>query len=451
MAERRRGEGDDPATSQVTESLEREFGGPVADIRRQARWRPAWFATVAAAEGPLDLYVRGERTDMRPIFPLRHEQMMQEQLGRDGVPVPRVRAFLQQPAAIVMDRVPGNVDFRDATEAERQSVMDDYLHRLASMHQLDIAPYIQKGAEAPTSPAEAAVLGIRAYERAYRLDKSCPDPFVEFCLLWLKRNPPRHLVRPSVVVWDSGQFVHREGRITAMLDLELAHVGDPLMDLAGLRMRGTVIDYGNTVDLYRRYEEITGVEIDIEGVEYHHFAFALTSQLAYHRALADPSPESDLMNYLHWCSESNLFAIEALARFVGVELAPVEEPESRESPQAVAHRHLVGSLRSMDSDDEQNAYELRIAFRLARHLRRCDEIGEEVAERNLGELADILGHRPRSWEDGEKALEAFVLASDETHDRELVSLFHRRLERQRMLLGPPGSPIATHLDLQPIS
>ena len=450
MADTETERGDDQATSQMIADIQRRFAGPVVSIRRQARWRPAWFVTVEGSDGPLDLYVRGERTDMRPIFPLRHEQMMQEQLHRDGIPVPRLRAFLDHPAALVMDRLPGRTDFEGSTETERRSVMDDYLQVLASMHRLDVAPFVRQGAELPPQPSAAALTGIQAYERAYRLEKVRPDPFMEFCLAWLKRNPPRHHVRQSVVVWDSGQFLHQGGRVTAVLDLELAHIGDPLMDLAGLRMRGTVIDYGDTLELYRRYEELAGFEVELEGVEYHHFAFALTSQLAYHRALANPTPESDLMNYLQWCSESNLFAVETLARLVGIDLEPVEVPIPRVSPAAVAHRHLVDSIRPLAGHDEQNAYALRIAFRLARHLRRCDEIGEEVVERNLDDLAGLLGRRPETWDDGEKSLEQFVLASDGTQDGNLVSLFHRRLERQRMLLGPSGSAIATHLALQPI-
>jgi aminoglycoside phosphotransferase (APT) family kinase protein len=444
------GRDDDQATSQVVAELQHQLGGRVTGIRRQARWRPAWFAQVEGVDGTSDLYVRGERTDMRPIFSLRHEQTMQEQLDRHDIPVPRVRAFLEHPAAIVMDQLSGSTDFSGSDEIDRRSVMDDYLRILASMHRLDIGPFVRHGAQPPYRPIDAALTGIRAYERAYRLEKVRPDPFMEFCLAWLKRNPPRHHVRPSVVVWDSGQFLHEAGKVTAVLDLELAHIGDPLMDLAGLRMRGTVIDYGDILELYSRYEQMAGVEVDLAGVEYHHFAFALTTQLAYHRALAFPTTESDLMNYLQWCSESNLFAVEALAGFTGIDLDPVGTPAPRVSASAPAHRHLMDSIRSLEGGDEQEDYELRIAFRLARHLRRCDEIGEQVTEGNLDDLAGLLGRRPETWEDGERRLEEFVLASDQNGDEDLVRLFHRRLERQRMLLGPPGSAIATHLALQPI-
>jgi hypothetical protein len=186
--------------------------------------------------------------------------------------------------------------------------MDEYVGILARMHHLDVGPFADAGAELPARPSDVARTGIRAYERAYRAQKVRPDPFMEFCLGWLARNPPRHRVRPSVVVWDSGQFHHGAGRISALLDLELAHIGDPMMDLAGLRMRSTVIDYGPLDDLYRRYEDLTGDEVDLAAIAYQHFAFTITTQLAYHRGLVEPTPDSDLMTYMQWCSESNLYA-----------------------------------------------------------------------------------------------------------------------------------------------
>jgi hypothetical protein len=349
-----------------------------------------------------------------------------------------------------MDRVPGSTEFSGSSDDERRSVMDEYVGILARMHHLDVGPFAEAGAELPARPSDVARTGIRAYERAYRAGKVRPDPFMEFCLGWLARNPPRHRVRPSVVVWDSGQFHHRAGRISALLDLELAHIGDPMMDLAGLRMRGTVIDYGPLDDLYRRYEDLTGDEVDRVAIAYQHFAFTITTQLAYHHGLVEPTPDSDLMTYMQWCSESNLYAIEALAGFVGIELETVDLPDPSPSPAAVAHRHLVDSLRAIEGNDERSAYQLRTAFRLARHLQRVDEIGAALREDDLDDVAAVIGPRPSSWAESERELERFVIGADPRSDATLIRLFHRRLERQRALLGPAGSAMARHNPLQPI-
>jgi aminoglycoside phosphotransferase (APT) family kinase protein len=441
---------DGPDERHLIEQLQADLGGEVVALRRQARWRPAWFVDLERDGQLFELYVRGARTDMHPIFPLEHERRMQEQLGSMGIPVPVVRGYLRDPPAIVMDRAHGNTDFTGCSDDERRSVMDEYVQILARLHRLAVGTFAEAGAELSDQPSDAALTGIRAYERAYRVEKVRPDPFMEFCLGWLGRNPPRHRVRPSVVVWDSGQFLHRHGRISALLDLELAHIGDPMMDLAGLRMRSSVIDYGPLDDLYRRYEDLTGDEVDPGAIAYHHFAFALTTQLAYHRGLVEPTSDSDLMTYMHWCSESNLYAVEALAGFVGIELEKVALSEPSPSPSAVAHRHLVDSLRAMAGSDERSAYQLRIAFRLARHLQRVDAIGASIIEHDLDDVAAIIGHRPSTWVESERELERFVIGADPGFDRPLIRLFHRRLERQRTLLGPEGSAMTRHRPLPPI-
>jgi len=445
-----RDEDDGAAEREMILRLQDALGGEVVSIRRQARWRPAWFVDLSHHGDLLELYVRGLRTDMRPIFPLAHECRMQELLYANGVPVPRVRSYLEYLPAIVMDRVGGRTDFSGSTEEDRLAVMDEYIQILVRMHHLDVRDFVEAGAVLPARPSDAARTGISAYERAYRAGKVRPDPFVEFCLSWLGRNPPAHVVRPAVVVWDSGQFVHEGGRVRALLDLELAHIGDPMMDLAGLRMRSSVIDYGSLDALYHRYEELSGEEVDRAAVEYQHFVFTITTQLAYHRGLTEPTADSDLMNYMHWCSESNLYAVEALASFAGIELAEVDVPEPSYSPASVAYRHLTESLRTMRGEDERSTYQLRIAFRLARHLQRWDEIGSSLAEQDADDVATVLGHRPSTWEEAELELERFVRRVGAEWDVPLIRLFHRRLERQRALLGPPGTAIARHIPLQPI-
>jgi len=182
---------------------------------------------------------------------------------------------------------------------------------------------------------------------------------------------------------------------------------------------------------------------------HHHLAFTLSNQLAFHAALAAPPAASDFMTNMQWASETNLFAIEALAEILGIEeLDTVEVPEPRGSPVALAHEHLVRSLRSLDLADEYERHQLRIAFRLARHLQRFDEIGDACTDADLDDLQPFLGRRLATWQEGDAELEKFVLADDGAHDEDLVQLFHRRYLRYKLLVGPAGSAMATHHAIQ---
>jgi aminoglycoside phosphotransferase (APT) family kinase protein len=439
---------EDPELGRVADWLESELGGRVVRIERQPRWRPVWFADVDRDGERLELCVRGDRHDFPGIFPLEHEMLCQRLLDERGIPVAHVHGWCDKPRAFVMDRVGGSNDFAGSTEAERDAVMDDYMAILARMHQLDVEPFARAGVRRAATPARSGELGMDRYEEGYRRYKKRPDPFLEFCLAWLRRHPLDHHGREAVVVWDSGQFHHRDGRILALLDLELAHIGDPMMDLAAFRMRDTVIGYGDFRALYNRYAACAGRPVDLAAVQHHHIAFTLSNQLAFHSALAEPPAESDYMTNLQWCCETNLFAVEALADALGIELEAVPMPEPEESPVAVAHEHLVRSLRPPPDSDEFTRYRTRTAFRLARHLQRFDQVGRSLVDADLDDLAALLGRRPATWQQGDAALERFVLDDGGAHDAELVVLFNRRLVRAQQLLGPPGSAMTRHLPIQ---
>ncbi len=438
----------DAASAKLRRWLEREIGGRVLRLERQPRWRPAWWADVERDGETLRLLLRGDRTDVPGVFPLEHEMVLQQLLDAHGIPVAKVYGWCDDPRAFAIASVRGENHFEGVSAAERDAVMDDYMAILARIHALDLRPFAEAGITRARAPEEAGRVGMQAYERSYRRAKKRPDPFLEFFLGWLARNPLDTRGRESVIVWDSGQFQHAGGRITAVLDLEIGHIGDPLMDVAGFRMRDTVIGYGDLPALYQRYAKYRGEPVDMDAILHHHLAFTLSNQLAFHAALADPPLESDYMTNMQWCSETNLHAVEALAEILGVELDAVEPPERRISPAAVAHEQLVRTLKSIQAADAFEQYRLRGAFRLARHLQRCDEIGAALVEADLDDLERLLGRRPASWQEGDARLEHFVLADAGRSDVELLQLFQRRYLRYKMLLGPAGSAMATH---QPVA
>lgn len=439
----------DRTDQQLTEWFQSHLGARVTGIRQQARWRPVWFVDVERDGASSTVMVRGDRTDAAPLFPLEHEMRFQELLEADGIPVAHVYGWVDDPRAFVIDVVPGENNFDTATDRQRVAVMDEYMGILVRIHQLDPEPYARAGITRGATPRESGRVGLGVYVAGYRATKVRPDPFLEFCLGWIDRNPVDTQGREAPVVWDSGQFHQQDGRVTAILDLELGHLGDPMMDLAAFRMRDTVLGFGDMNVLYDRYAEHSGAPIDLAAIMHHHFVFALTNQLVFHAALATPPAASDYMTNMQWASETNLFAIEGLAEIMGVdELDTVEVPEPRDSPVANAHEHLVRSLRSLDLADEYERHQLRIAFRLARHLQRYDEIGDACTAADLDDLRAFLGRRPATWQEGDAALEEFVLADGGAHDEELLQAFHRRYLRYKLLCGPEGSAMARHEPIQ---
>jgi hypothetical protein len=267
----------------------------------------------------------------------------------------------------------------------------------------------------------------------------------EFMLGWLNRNPIDNRGRESVVVWDSMQFHHDHGRITGVLDVEVGHVGDPLMDLAGVRSRNPYLNYGDVREVFARYEELGGVDVDYEAVDYYFIQESIMNQMTFGSSLANPPLQSDYTMNLTWALVTNIWALEILAARVGVAIERPEMPArlGAASFSRAPHQHLVACMRELvqtSTDFEQ--YRARAAYRLAGHLRRLDEVGAEVAEADLADLAALLGRRPDSWDDGEAELERFVLQDDGRHDAQLIDVLHRRNWRHWSTIAAPGSSMA---------
>jgi aminoglycoside phosphotransferase (APT) family kinase protein len=88
---------------------------------------------------------------------------------------------------------------------------------------------------APVAPEACWQRELAHWERVLDEDELEPQPVTRAVIRWLRRNPPPPAQRISVVHADyrTGNFLFdRDGEIRAILDWEMAHLGDPLEDLA---------------------------------------------------------------------------------------------------------------------------------------------------------------------------------------------------------------------------
>jgi len=85
------------------------------------------------------------------------------------------------------------------------------------------------------APAEAWRRELDYWEGVIDQDEICPQPISRAAIRWLRRNPPPPPARLSVVHGDfrmGNILVDPQGTIRGVLDWEMAHLGDPLEDLA---------------------------------------------------------------------------------------------------------------------------------------------------------------------------------------------------------------------------
>ncbi len=242
--------------------------------------REMWSFVAASGDAERRLVLRRDP----PGAPAKSDRSTEVEILRlaadAGVPVPAVvwtcSADELGSPGYFMDYVPGE------TIARRILREDDYAHArtvmaaqcgdiLARIHA--VAPEALPSLDPPDRKQTEAVL-----EQYTQLLDSMgePHPAFELALRWLARQTPAS-ERVTVVHGDfrNGNLIVADDGIRAVLDWELVHLGDPWEDLAWLCMRswrfggsGDVGGFGNRDDLYRAYEQTSGLPVDRDAVRW---------------------------------------------------------------------------------------------------------------------------------------------------------------------------------------
>jgi len=199
-------------------------------------------------------------------------------MHRAGLKVPEP-LFLELDAGVmdrpffIMDRAQGRTGMGAFPAAEPEStrakVADDFLSELARLQSLD---YRECGLEIlgpPKNLEEPARVQAAHWSEVYERDRMGEHyPILSAAFAWLKANP---VVSDRVVIvhgdYRSGNYLYDDNGIIAMLDWELAHLGDPMEDLgwASMKFWGRDQLAGGLMEreaFYSMYERKTGYRVD---------------------------------------------------------------------------------------------------------------------------------------------------------------------------------------------
>jgi hypothetical protein len=227
-----------------------------------------------------------------------------------------------------------------------------------------------------------------------------------------------------------------KGRVTAIIDLELAHLGDPVADLAGLFSRDLSEPLGDLQRAIKRYETLTDSVVDRALLDFHTARWCLCTPLAVAGLVAAPPPGLDFAQYLSWYWAYSRAAIEVIARSIGVALEDIALPDPVTSRHSPAYGVLLRDLESTAGGDGFGAYEAQSTLRVAQYLENVDRFGEQIEDAEQGDARALLGARPASGAAADEQLEAAVLEDAGGREAEWVRYLHRRCLRQEALLGP---------------
>jgi aminoglycoside phosphotransferase (APT) family kinase protein len=243
-----------------------------------------WREPASGRERSQGLAVRLEPVDgLLGPYDVSHEvalhQVVQEQAT---VPIPRWLWTELDPSWLgspfyVMERVRAEVPVQwrpddpvaFPTPAARRAIGLQFVDIQAAVHAIDWRGHGTGVLDDPGPPERAARVEVERWVNHYEHARLVELPMVREAINWLRLN----ITCSGRLVlchgdYRLGNFMLRDGRIVAVLDWELAHVGDPIEDIAysGLplwRGHSPLLSRLLAEDEYfARYEERTGLTID---------------------------------------------------------------------------------------------------------------------------------------------------------------------------------------------
>jgi len=424
--------------------------------------RQAWFVDAGTGSDTQPLFLRYDPRAPDPasaFHPLQVEAEIMAELYRHGVTVPRVIAAHPQQQAVLLERVGGDTWFRLIKDPDEQvRTAKDFIDKLAALHRID-ASELAIESLGPAGPVAGHVRAEIAamHERVNGYRK--PAPLLRFCIDWLDRNVPNYDGPTVLVQGDTGpgNFMYADGAVTAIVDWELAHFGDPMDDIAWLSLRTVQDTFTDFPARIAEYERLSGHRIDEDRVWYYRL-FAETRLASMSPGSVDirasaPADSPDAGNSLIYGMLHRRLLVEALAHAVGIPEVEVELPDdnhrSEYSPvyEAAASAMSAASARSTDALTQRY---VKGAARLVKYLAEVDRIGAVVDAQETAELTSVLGQPPASVSQGRAAL-AELASRGDIAERDYVAQLWRGIKRDDYLtrtasgaLGRRTWPPLTH-------
>lgn len=424
-------------------------GGEITRLDRHVARREAWVVDVTRPDGSvLEGFLRLERTPAGPrsSTSLARETRIIQALGPAGIPVPEVYGVNDDLHCTLFERVRGRSDIDKLDDPRQQrAVMEDFIRVIARMHTLDLEalglddamPYL------PTTPREAALNDVDlALEQWSGFLSTYRDPLITFGVRWLRRNAPTSMARLSLVQGDTGpvNFMFDGDEVSAIIDLEWGHYGDPLEDLGNICVREFWNPSGGLAGLFHLYERESGIGYTKFAAQYYRVQQNVRGMIPIHAVSVNAHPRESLAWFLCYRYLGDRATCESLAEAAGVTVARPEMPEDIGGTDVLAEAavwslekdvapHLDDAFATSRAGDA--AILIRIMDRRRRYGARLDEIEVE-------ELTPLLGARPASRAEGMAALVDRIEA-DDIDDDAVIGYLTRRAYRDEWLYAPAVS------------
>lgn len=272
-----------PFTEGLEKLVRRELGAPPRGLRRLTGGasQEIWSFDVSTADGDRGFVLRRSPgialNDLFPVSGMEAEAMAIRAVAGQSVPVPAI-AYVLRPEdgldhGFIASRVAGEALGRKIV---RDAAFDGVRPRLAAELGTILARIHRTPADGlplPTLTPENSIERLEQYLRS----STEPRPVFDAALAWLWRNCPEPTA-PRLVHGDfrTGNYLLTPDGVSAILDWEACHFGDPMEDLGWLcmpiwrfgRLDQPAGGVGTRAQLFDAYAHASGEPVDAARVRF---------------------------------------------------------------------------------------------------------------------------------------------------------------------------------------
>ena len=321
---------------------------------------------------------------------LAREATVYRALANSNVRIPALIG--EHKSALLVEKASGTPDLGGLDRQAKVRVLDDYVDALADLHRFDAAKGFDE-LHPPSSPAAAATAVLALWDGIHRTRVHRPSPLATFASRWLARHAPTNAERLVVCHGDvgPGNFLTDGTRVTALLDWEFVHIGDPMDDLAWLAFRGHHMndDIGDFDAQLARWQARTGFEVDRRRIAYYRVMVMYIWLVSCLAALDNGAKSQDRFTYLNLVTLMNVIMPCAMMTFEGREVPEVAvdlTPHDNELTEQLAALADLIALK-WPEDDSQGLY----VGVMANQVQLLGQLEASIGQQNSEAVADLLG------------------------------------------------------------
>ena len=356
---------------------------------------------------------------------LAREASVYRALSDTNVLIPRLLGSVDN--AILMEMATGSPDLAELSEEAIESVMNSYIDGLADLHLVEVDDRFA-ALDPPSGPEDAAAANVNLWAGILSSRVRRASPLATYVTRWLLERAPRDAEQLTVCHGDigPGNFMHNGEHLTAMLDWEFVHVGDPMDDLAWLAFRGHHLG-GNVGDFEQqltRWQVKTGYEINRRRIAYYRIMVMYIWLVSCLAALDNGAKNLNRFTYLNLITLMGEILPRAIMEYDGlpvpdveVDLAPVNN-ELTENTQALADLIALTWSRSEPG--------LGLVETMARQVSALAQLRPDILDQNSAAVRNLTGESDYNYEE---ILDQWI-RSNPGHDPEILNLLYEMGSRR---------------------